>query len=151
MRVSTLIDQLFIKACRIRAIEEAGTQKVGDSIEEEYIGIVNYAIITLMQLGLPSTLDPTSGPTPQALESMYVAKAKEARTLMLAKNHDYGEAWRSMQITSFTDMFLTRINRIKQLSTNSAPSAISEGVEANLLDMINYALFARILTHEKKL
>lgn len=142
LRISSLIDQIFIKAQRIRSIEEKGEQKIGDSITGEYIGIINYAIITLIQLELGSSYsDDIEG---ERLFTLYDKYTEQARDLMLAKNHDYGEAWREMWISSFTDLILSKLLRIRQILTNKGQTLVSEGIDANLYDMINYAVFALI-------
>ena len=144
MRLSTLLDQIFIKAKRIRSIEEKQRQEVGDSIESEYIGIVNYCIITLIQISLGDTLDDAMDL--DKLFALYDKYFQEAKDLMIAKNHDYGEAWRDMFTSSFTDLILTRILRMRQILKNDGKTLVSEGVEANLTDMINYGVFALIKT-----
>jgi hypothetical protein len=142
LRISSLIDQIFIKAQRIRSIEEKGEQKIGDSITGEYIGIINYAIITLMQLELGSSY---SDDIPnERLFALYDKYARQAEELMAAKNHDYGEAWREMWISSFTDLILSKLLRVRQILTNEGKTLVSEGIDANLYDMINYAVFALI-------
>ena len=142
LRPSSLTDQLFIKARRIRTLEEKGMQKVADGIGEEYIGLVNYSVLALLQLFLddsaPLELDPAEA------ERLYDEKISETRDLMKAKNHDYGEAWREMRISSLTDLILMKLLRIKQIEDNRGKTRISEGLEANYMDIINYALFALI-------
>ncbi len=142
LRLSSLLDQIFIKAKRIRNLEESTLQLVEDSAASEYVGIVNYAIMALIQneCGVD---DEMSMPKDQVL-SRYDAFTKEAKELMLAKNHDYGEAWRAMKRSSLTDLILMKILRTKQILANKGKTIASEGIEANFLDMINYALFALI-------
>jgi len=147
MRLSTLLDQIFIKAKRIRSIEEKQRQEVGDSIASEFVGIVNYCIITLIQISLGDSLDDSI--ELEKIFSLYDKYFQEAKDLMIAKNHDYGEAWRDMFISSFTDLILTRILRMRQILKNDGKTIISEGVEANLYDMINYGVFALIKLEEK--
>ena len=147
LRVTSLIDQIFIKAQRIRSIEEKGEQKVGDTIESEFIGIVNYCIITLIQLEWGDTLNHLDDS--ETLTNMYNQKALTARQLMEAKNHDYGEAWRGMYVSSFTDLILSKVLRIRQIIENKGKTLVSEGIDANLYDMINYALFALIKLRHK--
>ena len=147
LRIPSLIDQIFIKAQRIRSIEEKGEQKVQDSIEGEYIGIINYCIITLIQMELGDSLNDEIDH--QKLFSLYDAKAGEAKRLMEQKNHDYGEAWREMYITSLTDLILSKLLRIRQILQNKGKTIASEGIDANLYDMINYAVFALIRLEEK--
>ncbi|MBW7936170.1 MAG: DUF1599 domain-containing protein [Flavobacteriales bacterium] len=143
LRPSSLTDQIFIKAQRIRTLEEKKEALVDEGIEPEFIGIINYCIITLIQLELPpSTSNESLGIT--HLETLYDKHAGQAKSLMEMKNHDYGEAWRDMRISTFTDMLLMRILRIKQMEDNNGATIASEGIEANFYDMINYAVFALI-------
>ncbi|MCT4624267.1 MAG: DUF1599 domain-containing protein [Schleiferiaceae bacterium] len=147
LRLPSLTDQIFIKAQRIRSIEDKGTQKVGDSIEGEFIGILNYSIMALIQLerGVAEQPDLDVELAVQA----FATKAKEAKDLMLAKNHDYGEAWRDMRVSSFTDLILQKLLRVKQIEDNKGKTLVSEGLDANYLDMINYAVFALIQMSEE--
>lgn len=143
LRLSSLTDQIFIKAQRIRSIElNNGHQKVGEDIRNEFIGIVNYSIIALIQLkeGIAEQPDMDS----QEVDVMYNKLAQEANELMQAKNHDYGEAWRDMRISSLTDLILQKLLRVKQIEDNKGKTLISEGIDANYFDMINYAIFALI-------
>ena len=143
LRLSSLTDQIFIKAQRIRSIEmNDGFQKVGEDIRNEFIGIVNYSIIALIQLekGIAEQPDIET----EEVEAMYNKLAKEANELMQAKNHDYGEAWRDMRVSSLTDLILQKLLRVKQIEDNKGKTLISEGIEANYFDMINYAIFALI-------
>lgn len=142
MRPSSVTDQIFIKANRIRSIEIKGVTLVNEGIRPEFIAIVNYGIIGLIQLeqGYAETDDMTEQ---QALEQ-YDKHAKVALELMLAKNHDYDEAWRSMRITSYTDLILMKIYRTKQIEALSGNTLVSEGIDANYMDMINYSVFALI-------
>lgn len=142
MRPSSVTDQIFIKANRIRSIEIKGITLVNEGIRPEFIAIVNYGIIGLIQLeqGYAETDDMTEQ---QALEQ-YDKHAKAALELMLAKNHDYDEAWRSMRITSYTDLILMKIYRTKQIEALSGNTLVSEGIDANYMDMINYSVFALI-------
>lgn len=142
MRPSSVTDQIFIKANRIRSIEIKGVTQVNEGIRPEFIAIVNYGIIGLIQLeqGYAETDDMTEQ---QALEQ-YDKHAKAALELMLAKNHDYDEAWRSMRITSYTDLILMKIYRTKQIEALSGNTLVSEGIDANYMDMINYSVFALI-------
>jgi hypothetical protein len=146
LRLSSLTDQLLIKATRIRNIESAGTQKVADSVEGEYIGIVNYSLIALVQHALPE--DAPMELAPDFALRCYDEALAETRRLMLAKNHDYGEIWRDMRISSLTDMILGKIYRIRQIEDNEGRTIASEGVDANYQDIINYALFALIRLNE---
>lgn len=145
MRPSSLTDQIFIKAMRIRSIEEKGEAKVNEGIFPEFVAIVNYCIMALIQLqlgyGLPMEQE-------EAL-SRYDAEAKKARDLMFCKNHDYDEAWRMMRVSSFTDIILQKLMRTRELEDHGGHADYSEGIDANYLDMINYALFGIIrLTEE---
>lgn len=142
LRLRSVTDQIFIKAQRIRSIEEKGTQKVGDDIRGEYIGIINYCIIGLIQLELAadSRLD-----LPYAeVEKLYDKYVSQTKQLMEDKNHDYGEAWRDMRVSSLTDLILMKIFRVKQIEDNQGQTIISEGVDANYMDMLNYSVFAII-------
>lgn len=141
LRPSSITDQIFIKARRIRSIEEKGIQKIEEDARSEFIGIVNYALIGLIQLA--------SGPGDQEMEPeaalrLYNTNFDRAEMLMTAKNHDYGEVWREMRISSYTDLILMKIKRTKQIEDNAGHTLISEGIESNYLDMINYAVFALI-------
>jgi hypothetical protein len=142
LRPSSLTDQIFIKAQRIRTIEEKGVQKIDDDIKGEFIGILNYSIIALIQLEL-NNYDQLELPL-EVADASYTRHAKHAKELMEAKNHDYGEAWRDMRVSSFTDMLLVRIMRIKQMEDNKGITLASEGIESNYYDMINYCIFALI-------
>ena len=148
LRTSSLTDQIYIKANRIRSIDSKGTQKIDEGIQPEFIGIINYSVMALIQLELKDEasleLEPQSA---KALFEKYIARAKE---LMLDKNHDYGEAWRNMRISSFTDIILMKLLRIKQIEDNEGKTFISEGVDANYYDIINYAAFALIMLMESK-
>ncbi len=142
LRPESLTDQIMIKARRIRTIEFKGVQKVNDGIVEEFIGIANYAAIALIQLELGvSDSSETDLPLLGQKHKDYLCKAK---ALMLNKNHDYDEAWRDMRVSSFTDLILMKLNRTKQIEDNAGKTLISEGVDANYFDMINYALFGLI-------
>jgi hypothetical protein len=137
-----LTDQIFIKAQRLRSIEDKGAQLVDDPLEGEFIGILNYSIMGLIQLERGVVEQPDLD-WKQA-SAAYLEKAKEAKALMLRKNHDYGEAWRDMRISSFTDLILQKLLRVKQIEDNQGKTLVSEGLEANYLDMINYSVFALI-------
>ena len=142
LRPASLTDQIFIKAQRIRSLQTKGQSQVGEGILPEFIGIVNYGLIGLIQLELPMTesADITAG---QALE-MYDRKAAMARELMLAKNHDYDEAWRSMRVSSYVDLILMKILRTRQIEDLHGATLVSEGIDANYLDMVNYSVFGII-------
>ena len=143
LRISSLTDQIFIKTQRIRSIEQKGEQKVAEDISNEFVGIVNYAVIGLIQLdlGVSELAEEMDYNEVMNIFSKHVNIAKE---LMMAKNHDYGEAWRDMRVSSLTDLILQKILRVKQIEDNEGATLISEGVDANYLDMLNYAVFALI-------
>ncbi|SMC78837.1 DUF1599 domain-containing protein [Pedobacter africanus] len=142
LRPASITDQIFIKAQRIRTLEEKKISKVGEDISSEYIGIINYCIIAMMQLELDEN-DPMELDV-QAVESVYDQKVQETKELMFNKNHDYGEAWRDMRISSLTDLILMKILRVKQIEDNQGQTLASEGVNANYQDMLNYSVFALI-------
>ena len=146
MRSSSLTDQLYIKAKRIRSIEEKGESKVDEGIQPEFIGIVNYAVMALVQLELGYSED-TNLPAEEAIK-LYEKYVQTAKSLMQNKNHDYDEAWREMRVSSLTDLILQKLLRIKQIEDNKGKTLISEGVDANYLDMVNYAIFALIKMDE---
>jgi hypothetical protein len=142
LRPQSITDQLYIKAMRIRSIEEKGTQKIGDTIQSEFVGLINYSILALIQLELPENA-PLELPSEQ-VASLYDQQVSENGRLLQNKNHDYGEAWRWMRVGSMTDLILQKILRIKQIEDNNGSTLVSEGVEANYRDIINYAVFALI-------
>ncbi|GCD77938.1 hypothetical protein JCM31826_14200 [Thermaurantimonas aggregans] len=148
LRLPSLTDQIFIKVQRIRTIEEKKQQMVQDSIENEYVGIINYAIMALIQLDL-GVSDKPDIDIAQA-ENLYQKKAREILALMDRKNHDYGEAWRDMRISSYTDLILQKLLRIKQIEDNQGATLVSEGIDANYMDIVNYAIFALIRLKEEK-
>ena len=148
LRLPSLTDQIFIKAQRLRSIEEKGTQKVDDPLEGEFIGILNYSIMALIQLERGAAEQPDM--SWEEASAAYLAKANEAKELMLRKNHDYGEAWKEMRISSFTDLILQKLHRVKQIEDNDGETIISEGVSANYHDIINYSIFALIKLKENK-
>ncbi|WP_336514321.1 DUF1599 domain-containing protein [Pollutibacter soli] len=148
LRPISITDQIFIKARRIRTLQEVKERKVGDDIHSEFIAIVNYGIIGLIQLAI-GTDQIEEVPAAEA-ERLYRTYAGEVRNVMLAKNHDYGEAWRDMSQESFTDLILMKLQRIRQILANDGRTLISEGVDSNFTDIINYALFALILIGEGK-
>ena len=143
LRISSLTDQIFIKAQRIRNIDQIGVQKVEEGIANEFIGIVNYAIIGIIQLDL-GVAEQSEDLDHIVSVDLFNKSAKQAEKLMLAKNHDYGEAWRDMRVSSLTDLILQKLLRVKQIEDNDGETLISEGIDANYLDMINYAVFALI-------
>jgi hypothetical protein len=141
LRPISLTDQIYIKASRIRSLEEKGVSKVNEGIRPEFIGIINYAIIGLIQLELkPSE---TELDKEQTL-NLYDKYFQQAKKLMQDKNHDYGEAWRKMRVSSYTDLILMKLKRTKQIENNKGKTVVSEGIDANYLDIINYAVFALI-------
>lgn len=142
MRLSSIADQIFIKAQRIRTIEEKGSMKVDEGVESEFMGIVNYCIIGLIQLELKD--DDRLEIDLAELTKLYDKYVGLTKDLMMQKNHDYGEAWRNMLVSTFTDMILMRLLRIRQIQQKDGVTIMSEGVEANLQDMINYSVFALI-------
>jgi hypothetical protein len=146
MRSQSITDQIFIKANRIRSIEIKGVSKVDEDIRSELIAIVNYGIIGLIQLELGYAVkEDLSFERGLELYNKYLQQAKE---LMMAKNHDYDEAWRTMRMESYTDLILMKIQRTKQIEDNDGQTLISEGVDANYFDMINYAIFGLIKIEE---
>lgn len=146
LRPSSITDQLYIKALRIRSIEEKGAQKVEDPIEGEFIGLVNYSVLALIQLSLPETAPMELAP--QEVSKLFEQHIQENIRLLQAKNHDYDEAWRLMRISSMTDLILQKLLRIKQIEDNLGQTQVSEGLEANYRDIINYAIFALIRLSE---
>lgn len=142
LRPASITDQIFIKAQRIRTLEEKKVAKVDDDINLEYVGIINYCVMAILQLDFtandPYELDVAF------VEEQYKLGVKETKELMLNKNHDYGEAWRDMRVSSFTDLILMKILRVKQIEDNDGKTLASEGIKANYQDMLNYAVFALI-------
>ena len=143
LRVSSLTDQIFIKAQRIRTLQQRKTQRVDESQFSEFIGIVNYCVIALIQIekGIADQPDMSS----KVVLSHYSTQIGIAKSLMQNKNHDYGEAWRDMRVSSLTDLILQKLLRVKQIEDNDGQTLVSEGLAANYQDMINYAIFALIL------
>jgi hypothetical protein len=142
LRSSSITDQIYIKATRIRGIETSGSHMVDEGIEPEFIGIVNYSILGLIQLTLTDN-DPIELDA-ERTEKLYDTTVAEVKDLMMKKNHDYGEAWRNMRVSSFTDMVLMRLMRIRQIEDNQGNTLVSEGIDANYMDMMNYSVFALI-------
>lgn len=142
MRPASITDQIFIKAKRIRNLEIKKVSKVGEGIYPEFVGIVNYGVIGLIQLelGFADEVDVT----PERAIELYDRHITATKELMYAKNADYDEAWRNMRINSYTDLILTKIQRTKQIEDNNGATLVSEGIDANYMDMINYSLFALI-------
>ena len=147
-RIISVADQIYIKAKRIRTIQEKKQQRIGDDIKSEFAGILNYAIIGLLQLDINN--DEPEDLAADIVKKMYDEKVEMAKQLLQAKNHDYGEAWREMSLESFADLSLAKILRIKQIIANDGATLISEGIDANLFDIINYAAFALIQISEQK-
>jgi hypothetical protein len=148
LRSTSITDQIYIKALRIRSIDDKGAQKVEEGVYPEYIGIVNYSVMALIQLELGTDGNPEL--TPDEGERLYNKYIIAARDLMLNKNHDYGEAWRNMRVSSLTDIILMKLLRIKQIEDNKGKTFISEGLDANYFDIINYAIFALIRSKYEK-
>ncbi|MBR5031048.1 MAG: DUF1599 domain-containing protein [Muribaculaceae bacterium] len=148
LRPETLTDQILIKAKRIRTLEINGESKVGEDIWPEYVGIINYGVIALIQLEL-GYCDDIDISRERALE-LYDHYISATKTLMIAKNTDYGEAWRLMRTESYTDMILSKLQRIKSIENNGGKTLVSEGIDANIQDMINYSVFALIKHNEQQ-
>jgi Nucleotide modification associated domain 1 len=148
LRIISVVDQIFIKAQRIRTIQEKRVQKIGDSIASEFMGIVNYCVIGLIQMDLENTSVEDISVNEVAV--LYDRQTERARKLMHDKNHDYGEAWRDMSQESFVDLILVKLLRIRQILANDGKTRISEGIDANMVDMLNYAIFGLILIDEGK-
>ena len=148
LRTISVVDQIYIKAKRIRTIQENQLQKVGDDIRSEFCGILNYAVIGLIQLKLKT--DEVEELEVSLTDRLYTEQMQQAKALMQDKNHDYGEAWRELSQASFTDLILSKLLRIKQILLNEGKTLISEGIDANFFDIINYAVFALVLIEEGK-
>lgn len=148
LRARSITDQIYIKAKRIRTIDETGENKVGESIESEFIGCVNYGIIAIIQLNLENKKEASVELRPEEAELLFDEQYNTIKKLFLAKNHDYGEAWRDMRISSYTDLILSKLHRIKQIEENKGQTIISEGIDANYMDIVNYAIFALIKINE---
>jgi len=146
LRPSSLTDQLFIKAKRIRSLEIKQVSLVGEGIRPEFIALINYGIVGLIQIekGFADPVDIT----PEDALAMYDEKAKEALDLMIKKNHDYDEAWRDMRVSSYTDFILTKIQRVKEIEDINGQTLVSEGIDSNYMDIINYSVFGAIKTKE---
>lgn len=149
LRPSSLTDQLFIKAKRIRSLEIKQVSLVGEGIRPEFIALINYGIVGLIQIekGFADQVDIT----PEDALAMYDEKAKEALDLMIKKNHDYDEAWRDMRVSSYTDFILTKIQRVKEIEDINGQTLVSEGIDSNYMDIINYSVFGAIKTKENPL
>jgi len=146
LRLPSLTDQIFIKAQRLRSIQQKGQQMVADEPAGEFIGIINYSIMALIQLEIGVANQPDLDA--KTAQKHFDKQAEIAQELMQRKNHDYGEAWREMRISSLTDLILQKLLRVKQIEDNAGLTKVSEGLEANYLDMVNYAVFALILMSE---
>lgn len=146
LRPSSLTDQLFIKAKRIRSLEIKQVSLVGEGIRPEFIALINYGIVGLIQIekGFADQVDIT----PEDALAMYDEKAKEALDLMIKKNHDYDEAWRDMRVSSYTDFILTKIQRVKEIEDINGQTLVSEGIDSNYMDIINYSVFGAIKAKE---
>lgn len=142
LRPPSITDQIFIKAQRIRTLEEKKVSKVGEGVISEYIGIINYCVMAILQLELGE--DEPNELAVEVTEAYYDERVQETKDLMMAKNHDYGEAWRDMRVSSLTDLILMKILRVKQIEDNDGQTLASEGIKANYQDMLNYAVFALI-------
>ena len=146
LRLPSITDQIFIKANRIRSIQEKGVNKVGEDISNEFVGIINYCIIALIQDKMGNS-EQMEIPLDELMAD-YDDFANKTKDLLADKNHDYGEAWRDMRVSSITDIILMKLLRVKQIEDNEGQTLVSEGIDANYMDMINYAVFALILLKE---
>ncbi len=142
LRLPSLTDQIFIKAQRIRQLQESDIRKVEEDEQSEFIGIINYSVMALIQLEKGIAVQPDL--TPEDAIALYDEKISETKELMMNKNHDYGEAWRDMRISSLTDLIIQKLLRVKQIEDNKGKTLVSEGIDANYQDMINYSVFAMI-------
>jgi hypothetical protein len=148
LRLPSITDQIYIKASRIRSVQEKGTQKVADNLSDEFVGMINYCVMALIQLSLPA--DEGLELPYERVSKLYDQHIAETWALLQNKNHDYGEAWRSMRVSSITDIILMKLFRIKQIEDNQGQTLVSEGVAANYQDIINYSVFALILQSEQQ-
>ncbi|MCX2743412.1 DUF1599 domain-containing protein [Mangrovivirga sp. M17] len=144
MRMPSITDQIYIKINRIRSIQDKGMQQINEAIEDEFVAIINYSIIAMIQLGLAK--DERIEIPAEELMELYDKYANETLELLQRKNHDYGEAWRDMRVSSITDIILMKVYRVKQIEDNEGQTLVSEGVSANYQDMLNYSVFALILS-----
>ena len=149
LRLPSITDQIYIKAQRIRTLQETGISKVGEGIEPEFVGIINYCVMALIQMELAQRADSPLDIAADTLERLYDEQIGRVIDLLFAKNHDYGEAWREMRVSSMTDIILMKLLRTKQIEDNQGNTLVSEGVDANYMDMINYAVFCLIKLTEK--
>jgi len=141
LRLRSLTDQIFIKAQRIRTIQDKGVQKVNEDVSSEFIGIINYCVMALIQI---AAAEQNQAIDDAALTNLYNLQVNEVKELLFNKNHDYGEAWRDMRVSSMTDIILMKLLRVKQIENNAGKTLVSEGVKANYQDMINYSVFCMI-------
>ena len=146
LRLSSLTDQIFIKAQRIRGLQKNNVRKIDEGQSDEFIGIVNYSIMALIQLDKGVSEEPDIDLAESLV--LYDEISENTKNLMLDKNHDYGEAWREMRVSSLTDLIMQKLLRIKQIEDNAGKTLVSEGIDANYRDMINYAVFALILLNK---
>ncbi|TDN81839.1 uncharacterized protein DUF1599 [Salegentibacter sp. 24] len=146
LRLPSLTDQIFIKAQRIRKLQENEVRKIDEDEKSEFIGIINYSVMALIQLEKGVVSQPDLG-VEQAIE-LYDEKIAQTKALMMNKNHDYGEAWRDMRVSSLTDLIIQKLLRVKQIEDNMGKTLVSEGIDANYQDMINYSIFAMVLIKE---
>ncbi len=146
LRPTSLTDQIFIKAARLRSIEEKAVQLVGDDIRDDYYGLINYCIMALIQLTRQKFEELTDS---EDIIMRYDQQKAEVRNLLIKKNHDYGEAWRSMRVSSMTDLILMKLLRIRSIEDNLGKVEVSEDIDAGFRDIINYAIFAMILLSER--
>jgi hypothetical protein len=144
MRLPSITDQIFIKARRIRSIQETGTNKVGENIENEFVGIINYCVIALLLMQLQTLEESDVLQFLKGLDARYDDQVAKTWDLLERKNHDYGEAWREMRVSSLTDIILSKLLRLKQIEDNEGLTLVSEGPEGSYRDMLNYAVFALI-------
>ena len=149
LRLPSLTDQIFIKASRIRSVQETGENKVGDDVRDEFVAMVNYAVMALVQQQLEGGSEPLELPMERAME-LYDKHLNRTIELMMAKNHDYGEAWRQMRVSSMVDLILMKLMRIKQIEDNDGMTLVSEGVEGGYMDIINYSLFCLVRLNNSK-
>ncbi len=151
LRLPSLTDQIYIKASRIRSIEESGENRVGDDVRDEFVAMVNYAVMALVQIEIESSQSggaPLELPFDMAMR-LYNKELTATLDLMMAKNHDYGEAWRQMRISSMVDLILMKLLRIKQIEDNNGHTEVSEGVEGGYRDIVNYSLFCLVRLAEQ--
>ncbi len=144
-RLPSLTDQIFIKAQRIRSIQEKKEQKISDDIRDDFKGIINYCLIALIQISLSNQKEVPLELDPETTLKFYDEEASKVFTLFKNKNHDYGEAWRSMRVSSMTDLILAKLARVKQIEDNDGATISSEGIDSNYMDIMNYAVFCLIL------